>query len=80
MRAGQVDRDLFGLQTAHALGFLDRALDRFDGRVGIHNHTLAQAPRLGLANTYYLQQSTVVRLADDTRHLTGADVESDVVT
>ena len=50
VRAGEIDRHFFGFDAAHSFGFFDRPLDRFDRRIGIHDHAFAQAARFGFAD------------------------------
>ena len=54
-------------------------LDGVDGGIRIHDHTLAQSARFGLANTDDVKKSAVTRLASDTRHPAGSDIQADRV-
>ncbi len=75
------DREMHGvdLHAGRQLGFLDRLLDRFDGRFEVGDDAPADAMRLGDADADDVEAVFVDQLADNGGDLRGADVESDDV-
>ena len=67
------------IETAHALRFLNRFLDRIDCCVGIDDNSLAQSTGFRFTDANNFEQPAFTRLTGDTRHLTCPDVETDRV-
>jgi len=64
------------LHPAHSLCFIHRSLNCFNGRIGIHDHTFAEAARFGFANADDLQQSSCAGFANETSHFARPDVQT----
>jgi len=65
------------LAIGHELGFLERALDRVDGRLYVYHHALLQSARRGAAHSDDLEAAFRLHLGDDGRDLRRADIETD---
>ena len=65
------------LAIGHEFGFLERALDRIDGRLDVHHHAFLQSARWRAAHSNDLETAFWPHLRDDSRDLRRADVESD---
>src|SRR5918996_241415 len=77
-RDGDVDRVHF--DTGHQLCFLDGVLDRLDRGFEIDDRAAPNAFRFGHADPDNPEAAVVHPLADDSRHLRGANIESDEIS
>ena len=75
--AGDRGVDRADLAARHQLGFLDRALDRLHGGLDVHHDAALEAARLVRADADHLDRIARRVLADQRRHLGGADIQSD---
>ena len=76
MAAGDSRMDGVDFATSHQFGLFHRTLNRLDGGLDVHDHTLFQpAGRMG-ANPNHLNPAFVGNFADDCDHLRGTDIQS----
>ena len=66
MSAGQGELTI-DLETGRELRFLDRLLDRFDGRLQVDDHAAPHLARVGEADPDDVEPVVVGHLADDSR-------------
>ena len=64
MAARNASVDRMYLATCHELGFLDRALNRFDRRFDINHSPLLKTARAMAANTNNIQTTVRVNISD----------------
>ncbi len=75
--AGDAGHDVLHLTPGHLLGGLHGGVHRLEGGLDVDHHAAAEAGRGRGAHTDDLELVVLIVLADDGRHLGGADVEAD---
>ena len=80
VRAGDRDVHRVDLDAGHQLGLVDRVFDGVDGGLEVDDGAAPNAFRFGHADADNLQAAVVHHLADDGRHLGGADVQPDQIS